>query len=70
MTEPRSVNDWRAFGLRTASGGRLPTSDVPASLLFAGTRAFLVYDNYHALLGYNCANTYALSVALLSDALN
>ena len=69
MTEPRSVDDWRKFGLRQTTGAALPSADIPASLLFAGTRAFLVYDNYHALLGYNCANTYALSVALLSDAL-
>ena len=33
----------------------------------AGTRYFLVYDNYEAILGYNCAHTYALSVALLAD---
>ena len=69
MTEPRSVTDWRTFGLRSTTNAALPKSDAPASLLFAGTRAFLVYDNYHALLGYNCANTYALSVALLSDSL-
>jgi membrane-bound lytic murein transglycosylase B len=40
-----------------------------ASLVTAGTRDFLVYDNYEAILGYNCAHTYALSVALLSDRL-
>ena len=28
---------------------------------------FLVYANYEALLDYNCAHTYALSVALLAD---
>jgi membrane-bound lytic murein transglycosylase B len=26
-----------------------------------------VYENYEAILGYNCAHTYALSVALLAD---
>ena len=69
MTEPRTVSEWRDFGLRTTTGAALPKSTLQGSLLFAGTRAFLVYDNYHALLGYNCANTYALSVALLSDAI-
>ena len=29
-------------------------------------RHFLVYDNYDALLEYNCAHSYAISVALLS----
>jgi membrane-bound lytic murein transglycosylase B len=28
-----------------------------------------VYGNYEALLGYNCAHAYALSVGLLSDRL-
>ena len=32
-----------------------------------GKRAFLVYGNYEALLEYNCAHSYALAVALLSD---
>jgi membrane-bound lytic murein transglycosylase B len=31
------------------------------------THRFLVYGNYEALLGYNCAHTYALSVAFLAD---
>jgi membrane-bound lytic murein transglycosylase B len=43
--------------------------EVDASLIRDGRRAFLVYDNYEALLDYNCAHTYALSVALLSDRL-
>jgi len=30
-------------------------------------RTFLVYRNYEAILGYNCAHYYALSVALLAD---
>ena len=33
----------------------------------AGDRQFLVYANYEAILGYNCANAYALSVAMLGD---
>ena len=31
------------------------------------SRQFLVYDNYDALLDYNCAHSYAISVALLAD---
>jgi membrane-bound lytic murein transglycosylase B len=45
----------------------LPSAEITASLVMAGTRSFLLYDNYDTLLGYNCAHTYALSVALLSD---
>ena len=32
-------------------------------------RTFLVYRNYEAILGYNCAHYYALSVAMLADRL-
>jgi membrane-bound lytic murein transglycosylase B len=28
---------------------------------------FLTYENYDAILGYNCSHSYALSVALLAD---
>jgi membrane-bound lytic murein transglycosylase B len=40
---------------------------MTASLVEAGSRTFLLYDNYEALLGYNCAHSYALSVGLLAD---
>ena len=30
-------------------------------------RTYLVYGNYEALLDYNCAHAYALTVALLAD---
>ena len=35
--------------------------------LLIENRAFLVTANYEALLAYNCAHTYALSVAMLAD---
>ena len=69
MTDPRPLSEWRKMGLQTASGGRLPTSEMPASLVEAGKRTFLLYDNYEALLGYNCAHSYAVSVGLLADRL-
>ena len=41
--------------------------DREASLLVAGKKAYLVYGNYEALLGYNCAHAYALAVSQLAD---
>ena len=61
---------WQSLGVRTASGGALPKVDRDASLLRAGARNYLVYSNYDALLGYNCAHAYALTVGLLSDRLD
>lgn len=67
MTVPLPLAKWQELGVRTAAGGPLPKVDRDASLLNAGSRAYLVYRNYDALLGYNCAHAYALAVALLSD---
>jgi len=67
MTEPRPLTTWAALGIRQKSGSALPSSDIPASLVRVDTHRFLVYANYEALLEYNCAHTYALSVALLAD---
>jgi membrane-bound lytic murein transglycosylase B len=67
MSAPLPLAKWQALGVRTVSGGRLPRVDREASLLNAGSKAYLVYGNYETLLGYNCAHAYALAVALLSD---
>jgi len=69
LTEPRPLARWRALGVRTATGARLPKAAIEASLLRADGEAFLVYRNYETLLTYNCAHSYALSVALLADRL-
>jgi membrane-bound lytic murein transglycosylase B len=67
MTVPLPLAKWQAMGVRAANGGALPKVDRDASLLNAGSKSYLVYRNYDALLGYNCAHAYALAVALLSD---
>ena len=67
LTQPRALKDWRTLGVKLASGQRVPASAREASLLLIENRAFLVTANYEALLAYNCAHTYALSVAMLAD---
>ena len=67
LSRRRFLSEWQAMGVRAADGGNLPTTERLASLLDAGDRQFLVYANYEAILGYNCANAYALSVAMLGD---
>ena len=69
MSEPLPLARWTELGVRTTTGTRLPTADRIASLVTAGSRSFLVYGNYEALLAYNCAHAYALSVGLLADGL-
>jgi peptidoglycan lytic transglycosylase B len=69
MTLQQPLEAWRTLGLRTVAKEPLPRAALSASLIRDGKRAFLVYDNYEALLDYNCAHTYALSVGLLADRL-
>ncbi len=69
MTERVPLAEWRKLGVTRIDGGQLPSADVTAGLVDVGTRKFLVYPNYDAILGYNCAHYYALSVALLADRL-
>ena len=70
MTNPMPLKAWRKMGVKTMGGALVPASAREASLVRAGNRSFLLYSNYDAILAYNCAHTYALSVALLSDRLH
>lgn len=60
---------WRAFGFEPR--GRLPDGDYALVLLGEeeGGRetSWLVGGNYRAILAYNCANKYAVSVGVLAD---
>jgi membrane-bound lytic murein transglycosylase B len=67
MTAPRPLEAWQTLGVRLPNSRALPKSDRQASLVSGAKRHFLVYENYDALLEYNCAHSYALSVALLAD---
>jgi membrane-bound lytic murein transglycosylase B len=67
MSEPLPLSRWRQLGVTLPAGGPLPVADFDGSLFVAGKRTYLGYANYEAILAYNCAHTYALSVALLSD---
>ncbi len=67
MTVTRPLSDWRRLGVTLAGGGALPAGETPASLVRVDRRAFLVYANYEAILAYNCAHTYALSVVMLAE---
>jgi membrane-bound lytic murein transglycosylase B len=68
-----SIGEWRAMGVTNTSGKPWPADDVLATLVEPdgpGTAAYLTYGNYRAIMAYNCSNFYALSVALLGDALD
>lgn len=68
MTERRDLEDWEEFGVLRADGSPLPRADIDASLVTTGDgRTFLAYRNYEAILGYNCAHYYAISIGTLAD---
>ena len=69
-SRPLSMAQWRALGVAPYSRS-LPDGEM-ATLLEPdgpGRTAFLLTDNYRAILKYNCSNFYALSVGLLADAI-
>jgi membrane-bound lytic murein transglycosylase B len=69
MTVALQLDEWQERGVRLPGGGALPSADQSASLVSGTSRHFLVYDNYDAILEYNCAHAYAISAALLADAI-
>ncbi|WP_353216498.1 lytic murein transglycosylase [Sandarakinorhabdus sp.] len=71
-SELKPAAAWRQLGFVPVNGA-WPADDVEMSLIEpdgAGQGAFLVTRSYRAILGYNCSNLYALSVALLADAVS
>lgn len=70
-SEPRRLSEWQAAGVRRIFGRNLPTRDLSAVMVIpdgpGGKEAFLVYRNYAAIMGYNCAHLYSITVGILSD---
>ncbi len=68
----KSVAEWQQLGVTLPAGARAPaaTEQLSAALLLpAGARgpAFLVLDNFRAILKYNNSSSYALAVSLLAE---
>jgi membrane-bound lytic murein transglycosylase B len=64
------LSEWAALGIVSADGSALPRQPVKAALILpAGYRgpAFLVYDNFRAILEWNRSTFYALAVGHLAD---
>ena len=57
----------RSWACGCPATSRCRTADIDASLSGPARGRFLVYRNYDAILAYNCAHAYALSVGLLAD---
>lgn len=71
-TQMLPLSQWQEIGVRRIDGSDLPTNDFTASIIQPDGpegRAFLTYQNFRAILRYNCANNYALSIGHLADRL-
>lgn len=69
----RALDEWHGMGLRNAFGGDIPVADIKAALLLpagAAGPAFLVYDNFNVIMGWNRSEFYALAVGHLADRIN
>ena len=69
----RSVGDWLTMGVEAGEGSvseRIDLNERVSIILPAGASgpAFLITDNFRAILRYNNSTAYALGVAKLSDA--
>jgi membrane-bound lytic murein transglycosylase B len=68
----KTVAEWMQLGLKLPNGTLVPAGSEQLSaalLLPAGYRgpAFLILDNFRAILKYNNSSSYALAVSLLSE---
>ena len=69
----RSLKEWRDLGVMTAQGSKIPVADMQATLILPAGHtgpAFLAYDNFNVIMGWNRSEFYALSVGHLSDRIN
>jgi membrane-bound lytic murein transglycosylase B len=71
LERTRTLAQWQAVGVRLPEGEALPRENVRASVILPedGARepAFLVYQNYRALLRWNRSHYFALAVGHLAD---
>jgi len=70
LKKARPLSAWRELDVRRVNGQPLPREDIEASLLVPASHrgpAFLVYENFHVIMGWNQSEFYALAVGHLAD---
>ncbi len=67
----KPLSEWQAMGVRRLGARDLPDRDIEASLVLpdgdANSRAYLVYENYRAILHWNRSHKFAVAVGTLAD---
>ena len=67
----KRIGAWQKLGVRRLDGGDLPRRQLRSSIVLPDKRkrepAFLVYDNFEAILKWNRSDFFAISVGHLAD---
>ena len=66
----KGLRDWQRLGVRRPDGSDLPTRNLQSSILLPGGEngpAYVVYDNFRAILRWNRSNLFATAVGTLAD---
>lgn len=70
MDMKKTLAEWSSLGVRRSDWSALPQADMAGSIVlpqgYKGP-AFLVYDNFRAILRWNRSINYAISVGYLAD---
>ncbi|MFP4668346.1 MAG: lytic transglycosylase domain-containing protein [Desulfobacterales bacterium] len=66
----KSLKEWSELGIRRADGSSLPKADMEGSIVMPQGKdgpAFMVYDNFRAIMRWNHSVNYAIAVGHLAD---
>ncbi|HLI12813.1 MAG TPA: lytic murein transglycosylase [Alphaproteobacteria bacterium] len=66
----KPVTEWTALGVKCADGSPLPEQGLEGSIVLPGGEggpAYIVYENYRAILKWNRSNFFATAAGLLAD---
>ena len=66
----KTLGKWEALGVRPADGEQFPPHIKRASLIRAGEKVFLVYDNWQTLMKWNPSVYFSTAVGYLADRIN
>ena len=66
----KPISEWQKLGVRRGDGSDLPSRDLMASVVFVkgpGSPAYLVYDNFRAIMKWNRSTYFAVAVGTLAE---
>ena len=70
FSHQRSLSDWAKQGITLPNGSPLPQVDMQAAVIVPSGHngpAFLAYQNFRVIMGWNRSESYAIAVGRLAD---